>query len=299
MHNAPMFDWDDLKYLLAVARHGSTIAAGKALHTSQSTVQRRLSELESKIGHKLVTRTGGGYRLTAFGEALVPYAERVAASIGEFERRITDADGELNGTIRLTCPEPILQRLSPVIARFHARHPALHIEFVISDKYLDLTKGDADVALRSGDTEDELVGRKIADSIWAVYGSRDYIARHGQPREVADLAQHSLVALDGTMANHRVAKWLERAVPEAKIVARNNSVLGLLYAIKSGVGIGPLPTAIADSESDLVQLLGPVPELSRTWRLLTPPDLRRTPRIAAFFDFIIEEREALKSILTG
>ena len=83
------------------------------------------------------------------------------------------------------------------------------------------------------------------------------------------------------------------------MAARNNSVLGLVYAVKSGVGLGPLPTALGDAEPDLVRVLGPIPELARSWRLLTHPDLRRTPRISAFFDFIIEERESLKSILTG
>jgi DNA-binding transcriptional LysR family regulator len=101
------------------------------------------------------------------------------------------------------------------------------------------------------------------------------------------------------MSKHRVAKWLKDVARDAKIVARNNSVLGLMYAVKSGVGVGALPTAIADTEPDLVRVLGPIPELARSWRLLAHPDLRRTPRIAAFFDFAVEEREALKSILTG
>jgi DNA-binding transcriptional LysR family regulator len=87
--------------------------------------------------------------------------------------------------------------------------------------------------------------------------------------------------------------------PNGKIVARNDSILGLLYAVKSGVGVAPLPTAIADAEDDLVRVLGPIPELARIWRLLTPPELRRTPRVSAFFDFIIEEIEALRPILTG
>jgi DNA-binding transcriptional LysR family regulator len=76
-------------------------------------------------------------------------------------------------------------------------------------------------------------------------------------------------------------------------------VLGLVYAVKSGVGVGPLPTAIGDDHQDLVRVIGPIPELARSWRLLTHPDLRRTPRVAAFFDFVIAEREALKAILTG
>jgi len=294
-----MFDWNDLKYFLAVAHHGSTIAAGKALRISQSTVQRRLGELEKRLGRRLVTRHASGYRLTDFGEELLAHAEHVEAAVKELERHVSDTARDRSGVIRVTCPEPIVQRMTPLIDRFHARHPKLHVEFVMSDRYLDLSKGEADVAFRSGDTDDELVGRKIADSVWAVYASRGYIERHGKPERVEDLACHSLVSFDDSMKNHRVVKWLNEVAPDAKIVARNNSVLGLVYAVKSGVGIGPLPTAIADSEPELVRVLGPIPELARSWRLLTHPDLRRAPRIAAFFDFIVAEREALKSILTG
>jgi DNA-binding transcriptional LysR family regulator len=293
-----MFDWNDLKYFLAVAHHGSTIAAGKALRTSQSTVQRRLVELERKIKRKLVSRTVSGYRLTDFGREILPYAERIEAMVGDFECRVSDS-GHDRGVIRVTCPEPIVQRMRPLIERFHARHPHLRVDFVMSDRYLDLSKGDADVAFRSGDTDDELIGRKIADSVWAVYASQEYIERYGKPAGVDDLSRHYLVCLDESMSGHRVAKWLKAVAPDAKITARNNSVLGMMYAVKSGVGIGPLPTAIADGEPGLVRVLGPVPELARSWRLLTHPDLRRTPRIAAFFDFVAEERDSLKSILTG
>jgi len=296
-----MFDWNDLKYFLAVARHHSTIAAGKALGLSQSTVHRRLSELERRMGRQLVTRHTTGYQLTEFGKELRPYAERVEAAIEDVARRVTDTARDLTGVIRVTCPEPIVFRMtqSSLIDRFHARHPKLRIEFVTSDRYLDLSKGEADVAFRSGDTDDELVGRKIADSLWAVYASRGYIERHGKPERVDDLSSHLLVGFDESLDNHRAAKWLRDVAPGARMSARNNSVLGLVYAVKSGVGVGPLPTALGDAEPDLVRILGPIPELARSWRLLTHPDIRHTPRIAAFFDFIIEERESLKSILTG
>jgi len=107
------------------------------------------------------------------------------------------------------------------------------------------------------------------------------------------------VGFDESLNQHRAAKWLREVVPDARMSARNNSVLGLVYAVKSGIGLGPLPTALGDAEPDLVRVLGPIPELSRSWRLLTHSDLRRVPRVAAFFDFIIEERKSLKSILTG
>ena len=296
-----MFDWNDLKYLLAVARHHSTIAAGKALGLSQSTVHRRLAELERRIGRPLVSRQKTGYRLTEFGEQLLPYAERVEAAVGDLERQVSGAARDLTGVIRVTCPEPIVYRMthSKLIDRFHARHPGLRVQFVTSDRYLDLSKGEADVAFRSGDTDDELVGRKIADSLWAVYASHAYIERHGKPERIEDLSRHLLVGFDESLSNHRATKWLKEVAPDATMSARNNSVLGLVYAVKSGVGLGPLPTALGDAEQDLVCVLGPIPALTRSWRLLTHTDLRRAPRVSAFFDFIIEERESLKSILTG
>jgi len=301
LHNRPMFDWNDLKCFLAVARHGSTIAAGKALKTSQSTVQRRLAALERRLGRKLVAREAAGYRLTDDGRRLLPYAERVEAAAHDFERQVAGAAHDKEGAIRVTCPEPIVYRItqSKLLDRFHTLHPGLHVEFVTSDRYLDLTKGEADVALRSGDTDDELVGRKVADSIWAVYASRAYLAKHEPPLSVDELSRHALVAFDGTLTNHRASKWLAEVAPQATIAARNNSVLGLVYAVKSGLGLGALPTALGDAEDDLVRVLGPIPELSRSWRLLAHPDLRRTPRISAFFDFMLAEREALKPILTG
>jgi DNA-binding transcriptional LysR family regulator len=170
----------------------------------------------------------------------------------------------------------------------------------MSDKYIDLAKGEADVALRSGDTDDgDLVGRKIGDSIWAVYASRAYIDRHGRPQKIEDLAQHALVGFDDTMAKHRIAQWLRKVAPDAPMAARSNSVLGLIYSVKAGLGVGPLPLPLGDADPDLVRVLEPVAELTRVWRLLTTRELRRTPRVSAFFDFIIEEIESLRPILTG
>jgi len=302
VHSSPMFDWDDLRYFLAVARHHSTLAAGRALKVNQSTVQRRLVELERGIGRPLAKRHPTGYRLTELGQEMVAYAERVELAVLAFEQRSEASRRDAVGVVRLTCPEPLVYRItqSSLLERFHARYPEVRVEFVMSDRYLDITKGEADVALRSGDTDDnELVGRKIADSFWAVYASRKYVERHGKPNRVEDLELHPLVGFDDTMTHHRAAKWLRQVAPNGKVVARNNSVLGLLYAVKSGIGVAPLPTALGDAEADLVRVLGPIPELARIWRLLTHPDLRHTPRVSAFFDFIVDEIETLRPILTG
>lgn len=297
-----MFDWNDLKYLLAVARHGSTLAAGRALGVDQSTVQRRLVELEKKLGQPLVERQPTGYRLTDFGRAMLPYAEGVGQSVSAFEEQLQAAAAGAGGVIRMTCPEPIVNRLTQtaLFDKFHARHPAWRVQFVMSDRYLDLMKGDADIALRSGHTEDgELIGRKIGDSVWAVYASRSYIERHGQPTRVEDLKQHALVGFDETMGKHRTSQWLRDVAPDATLAARSSSVLGLVYSVKAGIGVAPLPVSLGDAEPDLVRVLGPIPELARIWRILTTPALRQTPRIAAFFDFIVDEIDSLRPILTG
>jgi molybdate transport repressor ModE-like protein len=297
-----MFDWDDLKHFLAVARHGSTTAAGRAMQMDQSTVQRRLVEFERRIGQPLVERHPGGTRLTAYGQQLLPHARRVEQEIAALEQFIRTSARALNGIIRLTCPEPVVARItrSPLLERLQARHPGLRVEFVMSDHYIDLRKGEADVALRSGDTVDnQLIGRKVADSLWAVYGGRDYVAQHGSPARLEDLAQHAWIGFDESMANHRATQWLRQVAPDARIVATSGSVLGLVHSAKANMGLAALPTALGDAEPDLVRVLGPVPELTRIWRLLTTRQLRRTPRVSAFFEFMAGEVATLRPILTG
>lgn len=297
-----MFDWNDLRHFLAVARFGSTTAAARELKVDQSTVQRRLAELERRLGQPLAERHPTGYRLTPFGQLLLPHAQRVEAGVLALEQAVRSSARELTGVVRVTCPEPIVYRLSKsqLLERFRSRHPRLQVEFLMSDRYLDLGKGEADVALRSGDTTDgQLVGRKVGDSLWAVYGSHAYLERHGRPAGVEALAQHALVGFDDSLSTHRAAVWLRQVAPGARLAVSADSVLGLVSSAKAGLGLAPLPTALGDAEPELVRVLGPIPELARAWRMLTTRRLRRTPRVCAFFDFMAGELEALKPILRG
>lgn len=297
-----MFDWDDLRHLIAVSRQGSTLAAAKTLGVNQSTVHRRLLTLEQAIGLTLMKRQPSGYRLTELGEALIDHVLAVETVVQTLEQKIRALKLDLKGIVRLTCPEPTVPRIvaTGLLDRFHERYPGLKVEFVTSDRYLDLSKGEADVAFRSGEpVDDTLVGRKICDSVWAIYASRNYVQQHGCPTTIADLADHALLGFDGIMENHRVAKWLPTAVPNARIVSRNNSMLGTLSAVRAGLGIAPLPTTLGDAEDVLIQVLPPVEELTRSWYLLTAPDLRKTPRVAAFMDQVLEDVPALRKALIG
>jgi DNA-binding transcriptional LysR family regulator len=302
VHNSEMFDWNDLRHLIAVSRYGSTLAAARALGVNQSTVHRRVGALEKDLGLALVKRNPSGYRLTELGEALLDQVMQVEAAMEDLGRTVEALKHDLKGVIRLTCPEPVVPRIvaSGLIDRFRARYPDLNVEFVTSDRYLDIAAGEADVAFRSGEpVDDRLVGRKICDSVWAIYASRSYVQQHGRPTSIADLGHHSMIGFDGIMQNHRVASWLPHSVPEARIVNRNNSMLGTVQAVKAGIGIAPLPTTLGDAEETLIQVLPPVPELTRSWYLLSHPDLRKTPRIAAFIDYVLDDVPALRAALIG
>jgi DNA-binding transcriptional LysR family regulator len=295
-----MFDWNDLKYFLAVARHGSTIAGAKALGLSQSTVHRRLGALERRLGRQLVTRHPSGYRLTELGADMRAYAERVEDAVAAFERRLSASKTELAGTVRVTCPEALGSRLmrSGLIEKFNARYPGLRVEFVMSDKLVDLAKGEADVAFRAiVPTDRALFGRKISPSPWAIYASKAYVARHGGIDSIGDIDRHAVVRFDGAMRDHPAARWLQSVSPNARVAARGSGLPAILMAAKSGAGVAAMPMIVGDDENDLLPLFGPIPDLPSDIYLLMHEDMKGTPRVRAFFDFIIAELAAMRPIL--
>lgn len=297
-----MFDWNDLRYFLAVARAGSTLAAGRSLGVNQSTVHRRLHELERQLGCQLVRRHPTGYRLTELGEQIRGFAERVEGSVADFERRVAAAGKDLRGTIKVTCPEALGARLigSRLIEEFHARYPALRVEFVMSDKILNLASGDADVALRAkAPTDNALVGRAIGDSPWAIYASRAYVKRHEPVKRREDIAGHSVVMFAGELRDHHAVRWFKAVAPNAHVAARGNSLPSLLLAAKSGAGLAALPMIVGENEDGLVRVLGPIPELATPFYMLVHRDMRRTPRVRAFLDFVVEHLPAIRPLLSG
>jgi DNA-binding transcriptional LysR family regulator len=297
-----MFDWNDLRHFLAVAREGSTIRAAKVLGLNQSTVHRRIAELERQLGRRLFERLTGGYRLTLLGEELLPFAERVERAVTDFTRHVASRNTDLTGTIRVTCPETAGYRLmkSPLLDAFHARHPGLHVELVMVDQVLDLGKGEADVAFRTAASQDNaLVARKIAEVPWAVFASRSYIERHGSPQTIADIDKHDIIQFDGAIADHTAAEWMKAVAPRARVSAHCTSVPALVLAVKSGAGLSPLPIIAVEHEPDLVRLFDSIPELRLPFYLLIHRDMRHTPRVRAFCDFVTAELKAFRELLVG
>ena len=296
-----MFDWNDLRYLLAIAREGSTLAAAKALGVSQPTVQRRLAALEERIGRKLVEFHPTGYRRTELGKVLVPHAIDVERSVESFQRQVISAGEELTGTLRVTCPEGVASRLlGPVIEAFREKRPELRIDLIMTDRRLDLAKGEAEVALRMHEPgEESLVARRIADSPWAIFASKSYIRRHGRPERPEDLNQHAIVEFAGELAANHAARWMQSVAPNAAIAARGNSMLGVVAAVRSGAGLAPLPMLLGAAEDGLEPVLTSIPEIDSKLYLVMHADLQHTPRVRAFCDFVVAEFARLRPFRRG
>jgi DNA-binding transcriptional LysR family regulator len=296
-----MFDWNDLRYLLAIAREGSTLSAAKALGVSQPTVQRRLAALEERIDRKLVEHHPTGYRLTELGKTLLPHALDVERSVEAFQRQLVSAGEDLTGTLRVTCPEGVASRLlAPVIEAFRDKYPGLRVDLIMTDRRLDLAKGEAEVALRIHEPgDDQLIARRIANSPWAVFASRSYIKRHGRPQRWEDLDRHAIIEFAGELADNHAARWLRSVAPKATIAIRGNSMLGVLAAVKSGAGLAPLPMLLGGSEDGLEPVLEAIPEIDTKLYLVIHPDLKRTPRVRAFCDFVVAEMARLRPLITG
>lgn len=294
------FAWDDLRYLLAFARAGSMQAAARALDVNQSTVQRRIAELEECVGHRLVERHLGSYRLTALGEQLLPAVEGVEAAVAAFERNLAASDNGLMGSVRVTCGSSMAAclRQTPLIDAFHARYPGLRVELVIAERILDLSKGEADIAIRLGEPTDEaLVGRKIADASWAVYASRAYVERYGRPHRVEDLNNHLVIGCDGPIRNYPAARWLRSAAPHATVAARSEHWQGVMLAVKAGVGLAAMPHWQGDS-SDFVRVIDDI-GLVIPYFLLMHRDMQHNPRVRAFADFVGSEIKSFRALLSN
>lgn len=286
-----MLDWNDLRYFLAVAREGSTLAAGRALRVSQTTVARRIAALEEALGIQLFDKRQAGYSLTPAGEALVTRAEQVEASASRFSEAAAARARDTSGTVRVTTEEIYAMGLiSPLLRELHELHPEIMIELDTTRDVLDLGSGAADIALRSSSREQPagLVGRVLCTDDWTLYCSRDYAARNGAPASIEELKHHAIVGGGGGNLWRHYQAWLRQLGLEEQVTMHHASSTGLLSAVRSGVGVAVLPCVVADADPELIRCIPPREDHGRVLWLLTHERVRHEPRVRAVIDFFYE-----------
>ncbi|MBT8099131.1 MAG: LysR family transcriptional regulator [Gammaproteobacteria bacterium] len=296
-----MQNWDDLRFFRAVAHHGSLAGAARELKVNHSTVFRRLNALESAAGVRLFERLPSGYALTEAGEDMRDSAARIGDLVDDLDRRLVGRDFRLSGTIRLTTTDTLAESLlHPHLRRFQALHPEVVLEVLTDNLFFDLSRRDADVALRPADNPPEhLLGRNLASVAWAVYGASDYLGERTAPRRMQDLAKHAIISGDDSLAGVPAMQWLRGQVPDAAIAYRASSFGMQFAAARAGCGLAVLPCVLADSAPALQRVLGPIKQLASGLWLLTHTDLRKTARIRAFMTFMTDAIRGETARLAG
>ena len=291
LQNRLMFDWNDLRYFLSVARHGSTLAAGRELRVSQTTVARRLGALEEALGLTLFERRPAGYALTSDGKALLAKAETVEDAARSFADAAAVEVRELRGTVRLSTEEIFsVTLLAPMLRELRELHPEIVIDMDASVEVRDLGSGQADVALRSISTAPPagVVGRRLCEDNWSFYCSRDYAARNGVPRSFHELKNHELIGGGGGNLWRVYSAFLEKIGLANQVAIHQASSTGLLAAVRSGFGVAVLPCLIADDDRELIQCMPPNNKHDRVMWLLTHERVRHSPRVRIVTDFLYE-----------
>lgn len=273
-------DWNDLRTVLAVSRAGSLAGAARELDLRHSTVFRRIENAEQRLGARLFERSRSGWTPNTQGEAVArAAAEMETAALGA-ERTISGADERLAGVIRIATSELLAgYLLPPLLASFLAEHRGIEIEADVSNRNVDLTRREADLALRATmQPPENLVGRQVAVMRYAVFAARSVIGRGRGPRV---LEQLPWVGFDERIAHFQIAQWFSQALPRVRPRLRLDSIPALLKAAVAGSGAVLLPTFAGAQEPRLLRITPPIEGTEIGLWLLSHPDVRGNARVRA------------------
>jgi len=285
-------NWDDLRYVLALARHRTHSQAAAQLRATHTTVARRLRMIESALGARLFESTPDGHVPTPTGLEVLGVAERMEAELLGLEARVLGGDARLQGKLRVTTMDILFRRYQGAISSFLQRHPGVELTLICSDTEAALNRREADVALRMSNSPPEhLIGRKLGQVDFAAYARRELAESLGGAR--AGYAALPWLHWDERLNPKWLDTWLAEHAPGASIPLRVDAgSLALREIVAAGFGVHFLATCEGDTDPRLVRV-GPVERtFSRDVWLLTLPELRTTARVRAFLDHMSEAPSA-------
>ncbi|MEX0164569.1 LysR family transcriptional regulator [Pseudomonas brassicacearum] len=275
-------DYPDLSLILALVRGGTLARAARLLQVDVSTVFRSVRRLEAALGQPLFEKSRSGYLPTGLAQALAEQAERAEQAL-EAARVGVEQGGEvISGTVRLTCSDSVLQALLlPALARFMPAYPALTLELSTSNDFANLSRRDADIALRLTRTPPEhLVGRKLGNVAYRVCASATYLCS----ANTDDLASMIWIAPDDFLPDHPTVAWRRQHLPGVVPAYRCNSMLSVTELVRTGLGVAALPDFLIDEHQGLMPLGKPLEGYDTALWLLTRPDCRALRSVVTLFD---------------
>ncbi len=274
-------DWDGLRYFQSVAATQTLTGAARQLRVEHTTVARQLDRLEQALGARLFLRNPRGYVLTRLGEGLLESVAAISARVDEVARLAGGEDVELAGTVRVATADLLATHLVvPALRALVDGSPRLELAIVSDTRAHDLSRREADVALRLGAAnEPHLIRRRIAQVGFGLYAAKSKRKRFA-------IETASYVAFDESVGRQPHDDWLAAHAPQARVVLRANRQHTLVEAVRSGVGLGILPCLAGDSDASLVRILGPSEVFSRDLCGVMHPDVRHARRVRAVIESI-------------
>jgi DNA-binding transcriptional LysR family regulator len=281
--------WDDIRFVLGVARAGSLSGAARVLGVGHVTVGRRVALLERLLAVKLFNRTPDGFSLTPAGQAILGQCAAMESAAMDVERIAAGRDSLATGTVRLTTTEALAHCvIAPAIATLRRSHPSLQVDLMVGVRTLDIARRDADVAVRFvRPTASELVCRKLGEIGFSLYASRNYLARCGAPKRGGGLAGYDVITFTGAPAATSPF-FMGETLEGARIAARCDNPLIQLQAASHDAGIAELACALGDQCAALARIWPDEPPALRTAWLVVHQDLRRSARIRVVTSTIAE-----------
>jgi len=280
--------WDALRTFGEVMREGSLSGAARKLSLSQPTVGRHIDALEQALGAALFARSPRGLEPTQEALDLVPHVEAMIAAAAALGRAASGGKGGERGVVRVTASEIVgCEVLPAILASFRAAHPGIALELALTNRNEDLARREADVAVRMiRPTQSGLIARRIGRSPIGLYAHRDYLARFGAPRTLADLAGHCVIGFDRDDRSYRAVGAALAPFSRENFGFRCDNDLAQLAALRAGVGIGGCQDAIARRSGDLVAVLpGALRYALEIW-LVMHKDSKATRRVRLAFDHL-------------
>lgn len=294
--NEPL-DWNGVRDFLAAAEAGSLTQAAVGLRISQPTLSRRIAALEAQLGAQLLIRGPRHFKLTEAGKRLQASAQHMQRVARKIESDAWDGEDVLGGTVRVSATESVTNAwLIEQLPGFAAAYPEITIEVVTDNRLTDLLNRQSDVAIRMlRPTQKDLIARKVGIMRVGFYASVSYVEQFGLPQSRADLADHRTIAIEG---GRKFAADVETVTGQGKTALRLRNMLGVMRAIKAGMGIGPVQRFHAQQQTDLVQVLEKEPMIEMEIWLTAHPEVKENPSIRATYDYLIQCFNAQRDLFT-
>lgn len=286
-----MFNWDDLKFFLEVSKTLNLTKASASLNVDQTTVYRRILRFERKTGKKLLIKSNQGYSLTPWAEGLLNKSSHLGEEIKKIESYLDEEHTDVFGSVNITTTNVIANIvLPPILKKLSKQYPNLIPEITVHEEFFDIYKREADIAIRSSDTvEPHVHAEKIGKGGWSLYASKDYLKNKPDINSPDFFTGNQFIAGSERIGNTKSTVWLASKVESSNVVMKANSMPCIHSAVKSGIGIGMLPSLYGKYDSSLVEITKPDPRFGSTIWLIANQELVNTQKIEICMEFLGRE----------